>query len=281
MRFWSAIGIDIFKSRPSQSPRDSPREPPSRSPVESSQHDRTSGRPRRRFRIPSVRGTGLLLGIMLLVCVIVVIGGARWLAYHDPPIDTTIAIVVDDSDRVLQAAAEFLTADSDRVLWLYSPKPARAARSGAVATTAQRYRSELLRRGADANQLSSISTDAQTSHQWVREIDAAILPHDGDVILFCDSLKGRYWRNVVDQSLPPTSAQRFHLQSVTTPIVHPNRWFQSRYGVKVTLASWLEYLFVRIIGESETMQTARYDELIDKDLIRNEMIDKRSISKEF
>lgn len=231
----------------------------------------------------------------------------RWLAYQDvlnqgvmtqdaTPQDAmtrpVVAIVVNDSPAVFAAAATFASKDSDRELWLYTPKPRRAERMGAIATPAIRYRDELIHRGIEASQIRIHPTDATSAHRWIVAIDAAIenadmgtaeiqnaeiqnaeiqnaddgnaaaARRDQPIIVFCDSLEGRYWRNVIDQSLPPASADDFKIRSPEVAVTSPRAWFRSRHGAKLMLAAWLKYSFVKVVGESESIPNHRYDELV-------------------
>lgn len=226
----------------------------------------------------------------------------RWLAYQDAitqdattqdaiPQDSMtrpgVAIVVNDSPAVFAAAAAFASKDSDRELWLYTPKPRRAERMGAIATPAIRYRDELIHRGIEASQIRIHPTDATSAHRWIVSIDAAIenadmgtaeiqnaeiqtgmdrnaaaARRDQPIVVFCDSLEGRYWRNVIDQSLPAASADDFKIRSPEVAVTSPHAWFRSRHGGKLMLAAWLKYSFVKVVGESESVPNHRYDELV-------------------
>ncbi|MFK8115160.1 MAG: hypothetical protein AB8B91_23360 [Rubripirellula sp.] len=185
-----------------------------------------------------------------------------WMVVDQPSKGCRVAIVAVPTPECYDAAAEMLNNDELDEIVLVDQRQPRSVMIGANSGLDVNGTRELTSRGVPADKFRVVQTDAQTLHQMYREYDREFKTSEAEeCLVISTSTLSRYYRHVIDQSLPLRSSA-YRLRSIEPKANDNSTWWHTRSGVRRVMNHGLRLLFVLCHGESEIDSNDPYKQLV-------------------
>ena len=174
-------------------------------------------------------------------------------------------MLVSSGPDCYDATVQLLADGMIEQILIVDKRPRRSVVLGAASKYEDIVAGELAARGVRPEQYRVINTDASTSHDLILESDSVIADEkDSNCLVISAAIRSRYFRKIIDQSLPQQRAARYRVRAITTGNVQASNWWRSRGGVRKVMSNGLRLIFVACIGKSEVDPEDPYQHVVSR-----------------
>lgn len=191
-------------------------------------------------------------------------GMASFLEAHDRKPSVQFLVLEAGGTQLQEVTAICQTNPECRILVFRQPRN-RLIESGLVSPAEDWLKANLQKAGISETKFQMISGDCSTDWEHADRLAEVLQQHpQAHLQLMCGQRAGRQWQWIVRKTMPPSIADRVHVQSIPDKAA-PRNWWQSKTSFLDVWQGYLGLVFVAVHGREHTRaQELSFEDYEDK-----------------